>query len=313
MSSPQWEKLIYIAGSGRCGSTLLSMILNNHPDIISLSELNLLKDFISSDDANCSCDSSMKTCRFWNEVNQELSRIEGGTSKNWLKEHEYTLFRPSKLPAFFSPEKISLIIGNPILHKILLKTFYRNRYVAVENLEKVFEALSKTSHCSVIADSSKNAPRLKTLYMSFPEKMKIIFLVRDGRAVAASFLRKRQEFQNLDFKNYINIWKQTNRKIMLAIRSIPKQDVFILKYEDFCETPDEILERICSFSGIDFSPEILNFKKEKFHGISGSSTRSAQKQITVNVDQKWKTELSDEQLLLFQKIGGKLNHFFGYE
>ena len=66
------NKIIYIAGIGHCGSTILDMSLGCHPSIIGLGEvINLLlakkEDFSKEKFTQvlCSCGQNMDVCEFW--------------------------------------------------------------------------------------------------------------------------------------------------------------------------------------------------------------------------------------------------------
>ena len=59
--------MIYIAGYGRSGSTILDVLLGNHPDIFGAGELNKL--FVLHRQADvCSCGSPLRACEFWRAV-----------------------------------------------------------------------------------------------------------------------------------------------------------------------------------------------------------------------------------------------------
>jgi hypothetical protein len=74
------KKIIYIAGLGHSGSTMLDMALGTHPDIVGLGEIyhvftkkDLEKTYINS---TCSCGKKAKDCVFWSgfyeTANKEL-------------------------------------------------------------------------------------------------------------------------------------------------------------------------------------------------------------------------------------------------
>ena len=55
--------IIYIVGSGHCGSTLLDIILDSHSKIFGIGELeNFNKESL------CACGKELSKCSFWNDI-----------------------------------------------------------------------------------------------------------------------------------------------------------------------------------------------------------------------------------------------------
>jgi len=78
------RKVVYIAGAGHSGSTILDMSLGCHPSIIGLGEMiNLLsakKEYFYKDAFNnilCSCGHNMYNCDFWSGAREELLKYSG--------------------------------------------------------------------------------------------------------------------------------------------------------------------------------------------------------------------------------------------
>ena len=73
------KQIVYMAGSGHSGSTLLGMMLGKHPEISDLGEANRL--YISARAKKsikphlCGCGKSVKECYFWLKVTRELQKM----------------------------------------------------------------------------------------------------------------------------------------------------------------------------------------------------------------------------------------------
>lgn len=64
---PTVPKVIYIAGSGRSGSTLLSLLLSQHPQIANFGQIRDV--FLArSNNAICSCGEGLESCTIWGTV-----------------------------------------------------------------------------------------------------------------------------------------------------------------------------------------------------------------------------------------------------
>jgi hypothetical protein len=74
-------KVIYIAGTGHSGSTLLDLMLNAHPEIVSVGELMNLHRRDNSGNGHhfsCSCGArSLEQCGFWSRINERMQSAEG--------------------------------------------------------------------------------------------------------------------------------------------------------------------------------------------------------------------------------------------
>jgi hypothetical protein len=77
-------RVIYIAGAAHSGSTLLDMMLNAHPEIISVGELvNLDRTMRSKttgkvQDLRCACGAvGVLQCEFWSRVNHRTKELSG--------------------------------------------------------------------------------------------------------------------------------------------------------------------------------------------------------------------------------------------
>lgn len=65
--APAPLKVLYVAGCGRSGSTLLSVMLNAHSLIVSVGELKFLAEWLARS-APCTCGMSVMECPFWSRV-----------------------------------------------------------------------------------------------------------------------------------------------------------------------------------------------------------------------------------------------------
>lgn len=66
------HELIYIAGYGRSGSTLLERILQCQSSFCACGEMANFWNIYGSDSSFCSCGASLEVCQFWGEVAKQL-------------------------------------------------------------------------------------------------------------------------------------------------------------------------------------------------------------------------------------------------
>ncbi|WP_274476447.1 sulfotransferase family protein [Mangrovimonas aestuarii] len=93
----------------------------------------------------------------------------------------------------------------------------------------------------------------------FP-KAQYIHIVRDPRDVVCSYVKA-----NLydDYFEALKFWKEANRKAELLRKQLPEDRFYQIRYEDLVKSPDSELKKICDFLGVDYSPEMLLFWKNK--------------------------------------------------
>src|SRR4051812_16753239 len=68
--------VLYIAGATRSGSTALSLLLNNHPQICAVSQIEWLSDYARRQDGEpCTCGCPISECPFWRRVAERFSAL----------------------------------------------------------------------------------------------------------------------------------------------------------------------------------------------------------------------------------------------
>jgi hypothetical protein len=80
---------------------------------------------------------------------------------------------------------------------------------------------------------------------------RFVAMVRDGRDVAASFIKRRGSSEE-----GLRRWMEENTRV-LAARGAP--DVIVLRYEDLIADPEAALGEVCRFAGLPFAPEMLRY------------------------------------------------------
>ncbi|MBI1372630.1 MAG: hypothetical protein GC159_07695 [Phycisphaera sp.] len=164
-----------------------------------------------------------------------------------------------------------------------------------------------------------------------------VHLVRDGRAILASTLRKRSDAKV--FKESRNWARSTRRDLRLLSRYAGRPQTRVLYEKATADTPGE-LRRVCDAIGMPFEPEMLAVWRNVDHLLGGSigllkTVADEQGHDQLHYHQKpgkkrkdwdyyqkqdmnpfsgerWKTELSDSQLRVFALAAGRQNRYYGY-
>jgi hypothetical protein len=184
------------------------------------------------------------------------------------------------------------------------------RFLTVaRNSWELFDAIAEREGVNLVVDSSKDPVRLKLLYIHAPCRFKVIHLVRDGRAVAASAHRR----TGMPIAAAARDWVRSNRNIELVLRTIPKAQQLRVRYEDLCDDPARELERICRFAGVPYDHGMLTLRQRPSHEIPGNPMLFRTGERSIAKDERWRQELSPEEVRECERVLGRRNRRYGYE
>lgn len=183
------------------------------------------------------------------------------------------------------------------------------RFVRVgKNSWSVVNAMSKVTGAKYVVDSSKSPVRVKLLYMLQPDKVRFVHLVRDGRAVAASAIRRRELSPSMAAR----IWRRDNQNLSAMLRTVPENQKLDVRYEALCADPEHELRRICDFLALRFEKGMLTLWEREVHNIPGNPMLFDRKTRTIRQDERWRRDLSDRDIRAFDRTAGRLNRALGY-
>lgn len=304
------KKVVFILGIGRSGSTLLDLILAAHPQCFSLGEISKFHQIYTN--PNMTLSSQCQGSTFWEETfsEEELKRLSIGLSNRRINP-----FIPLKVERF--------------VRELFAKDDIFNSYSLI--LSKIEE--------NILIDSSKyfdwvsNKQVAREIRDGIVESY-IIYLIRDGRAVINSYLRR---YPNRTIQQISKNWiKQLQGSQNFYQQFNPENRKMIVRYEQLAKEPQQTLETICQTIGIDFNPEMLEYWKYEHCGVAGGQGARAlvkkfkqedlNKQVAevhgdyykkaplgIKLDLRWKQELSSENLAEFYRITGDLNKPFEWD
>lgn len=307
-------KAIYICSTGHSGSTLLDMILGSHPQIGSLGEVVMLPMDMDLH-TKCTCDADINTCDVWSKVISTLSSQYGVDFR--LKPELLDLgfvgssFRKASYMKFgyvYRGRALRLTRSFLLRHfSVFSELVFSMNAKQIDKTVKVYEAFAKVANKDVVVDSSKVYLRAIELYRKMEAGLKTIFLVRDGRAVTASYMR-----HGFSLQASVDVWLNHNsRSLPLLHKYINEKDFMVLRYEDLITNPERELKRICQLVGIEYQEAMLDFTSTLHHNVSGNNIRFLKSSKLV-LDEKWRKVLSSEQLAYFENRAGSMNRQFGY-
>ncbi len=272
---------LFVIGTGRCGSTLMNEVLAGHRDV----------GFISAADERLR---ALGLKGRWNSSAYRLSlalRDRGGAmlAPAWLAERA----KPSEAWLMLD-EQVSAAMSMP----------FRDLTAAdaspwlTQRLRDFFESRMQAQGKRVFLHKFTGWPRVGLVDAAIPEA-RFLHVVRDGRAVANSWLQMRWwagyrgpsdwTFGPLP-EAYEREWTESGRsfavlagiqwKILLdafdeALSTIPEQRRLEVRYEDFIASPRESMARILDLAGLPWDAEFeRRFSRYEFRAGRSNAYRS---------------------------------------
>lgn len=276
MTSP-----IFLTGVYRTGSTLLSRMLDVHPELA-----------VTHDNVHF-----MRYCyNKYNPLNRENVQQLVNDIYNRINMRFKIVFSVNKVveAVFGSKEPITYgLIYDKLMNELLLTGTEAKRWGEKTNL-----AWSSIPH----------------FLQMFP-KGKTILIIRDPRDVLYSF-KKMTTAQWPDYLDAIFTSIDALQTAKKFLKTLSESSFFLFKYEDFIANPEEYTKKLCMFIEVDFDPQMLNVhnyrdrSKKKWRGetisnkpLCGISNK------TVN---RWRQVLKGEELLLTETLLREEMTDFGY-
>jgi hypothetical protein len=307
MPSTPRLKLVYIAGYGRSGTTLLSIVLGKHPELLGAGEVTELSRHAWANNTYCSCGNPLRECPFWSAV-----------TKDWIPPDQ-----PEVLDAY---RKLQLHFENQLVMQAMDFGLGRRadftRYVAKS--EELFQHISKVSGKNIIVDSSKLPSRARALAHARNIDLYIIHMVRDGRGVAWSLMKSYKRDvkaglqRELTPKSALRTalrWSTVNLATEQLRRVVGPERYLRVRYEDFVANPAETLAHIGNMTGIEFDNVAASLERnealEPHHQMAGNRLRMNQS-IKMSRDESWREEMPEPKRRLFERACGWLLRRYNY-
>jgi Sulfotransferase family len=321
-------KLAYLLAASHSGSTLLTMLLGAQPGVCTVGELKATH-LGDPDLYRCSCRDKIRDCAFWQEIGKVMARrgiasfdiTQAGTSIFEVKStYVQRLLAPLyRGVAMETVRDLGLSLSGE-WRNLLATTKLRNL--------ALIESLLEVTGTDVVIDSSKVALRLKYL-LPIPElDIRVIRVIRDGRAVSLTYtdewnfadssdpaLRgggggQRRPPPRRSMAEAANEWKRSNEASDALVATLPRSQWTEVRYEELCADPSATLKRLATFLDLDPQQTRLDFRSITQHVIGNGMRMDSTSEI--RLDERWKSHLSKNDLHVFDQVAGDLNRRYGY-
>jgi hypothetical protein len=303
-------RVVSIIGSGRSGSTVLDILLGNHPNIEGVGALSKLprSGWVPDENRRCSCGSPIHACPFWVGVYRRWIDLVGAdgltkyidlqaryehSSKRWPR---LVMEERSPPPAFLAYARMTAAL---------------------------YESIRDESGKPVILDSSKKPIRTYALLAAGLD-VRVLHLVRDGRGVVWSRLKSLPRDVEAGvpstrpstppWRTTLH-WTQANIESEWVTRRAGGSSAARISYESLVEAPRELLERISPVVGEDLSELTEGLESGRAmdtgHRVGGNRVRLSGA-VRLRPDLEWTTELPSSDGRTFWRMAGWLARRYGY-
>ncbi len=285
-------KVLYIGGSGRSGSTLLERLLGQLDDFTTVGELKQIWERGFSQNQLCGCQQPFRECPFWKEVTSQALGDPAAFDVEKIKAHSMNIDRIRFIPNM-------LLASRQGAHTAQMDEYTRQ-------LARIYRAVAGVAGKSVVVDASKDPSTAYLLGRTPGIRLYVVHLVRDSRAVAHSWLRKKRRPEIVDGKAYMRRHPPSRSAGEWLYRSVlfdaaPSLGGFKrqirMRYEDLIADPSQSLDQIVQFveepqrdypflQGNTANFTVIN------HTVSGNPMRFQQGPMQLRLDNEWETDLN---------------------
>lgn len=319
---------VFLCGSGHSGSTLLDMLLGGHTQVSSLGEAIFLHFNVRNRTPAdlCTCGRHVTDCPFWHAVevaSAALLAVHDGLPvlprlpvadprMADLRDQrgDFVKRKADERYQFRSRmHEASMLVGSRRLRRVLASASSEvelHRAVAM-NLNFLYDAVRKGNGTPVVVDSTKNPGYAKGVYLEQTAPMRFVLVLRDGRAVSYSRMRR----EGVSMRVAAKLWRREHLKRIAAHATVPSQQRLTVHYEALCRDSETELTRLTTWLGLEYEPSMLNFREDR-HNLGGNPMRHRRPEGQIVLEEDWRTELSPTDLADFYAVAGRLNRRLGY-
>lgn len=297
---------VYLTSASHSGSTLLTLLLAGHADIATIGETSAVRWNGSGDTGLCSCGEPVGECGFWREVRERLAR----RGIDWSGPDFQTEFRLRACP--LCDRVLRAEYQGPLLEAVrdtllaVSPAWRRRRPELMRMNQGLIESVMEITGARVFLDSSKEPHRLKWLMRIPTFRTRIIQLIRDGRGVTCSYISR----QELPAARAADEWRRSLISEEHVLKRVAPSDRLTIHYEALCRDVAGTIGTILDFLGLERSRWSSGTQAGPHH-ILGNRMRM-QRSIEVRQDERWRRDMTPEDLAVFDKVAGDLNRRYGY-
>lgn len=274
----------FIVGCGRSGTSLLQRLLSSHSNIILPPETG-----------------------YFSLIVPEIER----RYRFPLSGEEQLLFAAKTLLSHERTRSIDITI------KFLVSKLNSKECVNAGDLLAAFmDCLAERSGVTVCGEKTpRHVLNLSQIKSEIPGA-RVIYMVRDPRAVAASFKEVNAAFGSKNVVTAIRQWKDAANAFHFMRNVYPEwvaENVIVISYEELIKAPEEILARIVAFLGEDNEVLSTDASEDKlYHHGQEQHMKNTNKALFSDSIKKWRSSLTGIEVRAIEYAESNAMRYFGY-
>lgn len=284
--------VLYIAGTGRSGSTLVERVIARAPGAVAVGEVRLLWSRGLIENRLCGCGEPVGSCPFWTAVLEHVPATTAATAA--------ALDRVTRLRHLLGRRP------DPSLS---------------QSLSRLYDAIATVSGADVIVDASKLPSYADVLDRVDALDVRVLHLVRDPRGAAHSWRRSKA----LPEKGDAALMEQRSAAksaalwlVWNALASRRRRQggrYTCLRYEDFVADPSATLMHALAGLGLSHLQVPLARNTIELgvdHTAAGNPDRLKHGVTEIRADEKWRTEAPRRDQLVVTALAAPLMRRYRY-
>jgi hypothetical protein len=295
---PRTPRVLFIAGLGRSGTTLLERLLGQIEGVQTLGEVVHLwvRGIVRNE--TCGCGLAFWDCPFWEQVG---ARAFNGWSQVDVADAIALRERVDRL------RRVPGVLTRPGADVLRYSAMFRS----------IYEAAQQETHASLVVDSSKHPSLAYCLRTQRQLDLRVVHVVRDPRAVAYSWAKVVERPEGEDDEKLMTRYTPTRAAMLwnaenVAVSGLSRLNlpVFRLSYEALVGNPRDAIAQLLAFAGL--SPELTipiedhRAVLRENHTVSGNPLRFRNGVLDIRRDDGWRTGLARKDRRIVDAITGPL-------
>jgi hypothetical protein len=301
-------KVLFIMGWGRSGSTILDNVLNQLDGFVSVGELHYLWERAIAKGHRCGCRNQVGDCELWSRV---LEHEHDGTPLGEIS--------PQQVAAW-QQDAVRMKHFRDLLGRDGIPSGKASLDAYARLMGTLYTSLAQEAGASVVVDSSKRPSDGALLRLIDGVEPYYVQLVRDPRAVAYSWSRKKKGYdRNMRqlgrFYSAVR-WMNRNWAAERLRRKVGPEHSMLVRYEDFTADPRGTIQAIAGLVGagsvsLPFA-DSHTAQLGPSHTVSGNQGRFQNGDVRIRIDDEWVRKQPVKHRLVTNAICMPLLHRYGY-
>lgn len=292
-------RVLYVAGTGRSGSTVFANVLGEVAQCASVGELRYLWQRGMVEDRLCGCGATFSECGFWKGIRDDA----GVGTAIYARTVAAKLARMLRIRALPS-----------LLRARRSEAFARSWLGGLaDRLSRLYATAVAHGGGTVVIDSSK-LPSYAALLDLLPDlEITVVHLVRDPRAAAHSWTRRKELPDHrvpalMERRGVVKsavLWTIWNALLERWWRDKPDRYVRV-RYEDFVTSPEQVVHDVLAYAGVPTDPSAGPFQPGEpgaattdgatvllgtHHTVAGNPARYTDGVVALVRDDEWRAAM----------------------